>query len=218
MKYPIIEIFDSLEGEGKRQGEAATFIRLAGCNLRCKWCDTTYSHDKNAATIMTAKEIIAECNTRFKRVTLTGGEPLAASHMDTLIALLSDKDFAVNVETNGSIDIAPFRHTNVFFSVDYKLPSSHETERMLWKNFITLRSYDVVKFVVGSQHDLQHMLHVLVRMKRHYSNDKYGMPYIYVTAVKSAFDMQMLAKAIMEEPILKYARLYTQLHKAIDIR
>ena len=77
-KYKIVEIFDSIEGEGKRSGQLATFVRTAGCNLRCSYCDTLYAlSEKNCEyTELTSDEIISRLNPLYRKVTLTGGEPL----------------------------------------------------------------------------------------------------------------------------------------------
>ena len=76
----VTEIFDSIDGEGIRTGQPCTFIRLAGCNLRCSYCDTLYSlfgeDEPCEYTEMSTDEILKAVNPLFKRVTLTGGEPL----------------------------------------------------------------------------------------------------------------------------------------------
>ena len=76
--FNIIEKFVSIDGEGPSAGELATFIRFQGCNLRCAWCDTTYSFDKSEITeVLSAEEIYSYIKeTGVSNVTLTGGEPL----------------------------------------------------------------------------------------------------------------------------------------------
>ena len=79
-KLKIVEIFDSIDGEGKRTGQPCTFIRLAGCNLRCSYCDTLYAlfgeKEECVYEEMSVQEIMKRVNPLYKRVTLTGGEPL----------------------------------------------------------------------------------------------------------------------------------------------
>lgn len=77
-EFPLVEIFDSVEGEGKRTGYMAVFVRFAGCNLRCSYCDTAYSWNvKDAAEVLNLAELLDRIHSYpWKKVTLTGGEPL----------------------------------------------------------------------------------------------------------------------------------------------
>lgn len=99
----VVEIFKSIDGEGKRAGELATFIRLAGCNIICSYCDSMYAHDVHGKDVfdMTVDEIIEKCfELNCPNITLTGGEPLVHPHVATLIAELSKTNkFDINVET-----------------------------------------------------------------------------------------------------------------------
>ena len=110
--FNIIEKFVSIDGEGPSAGELATFIRFQGCNLRCAWCDTTYSFDKSEITeVLSAEEIYSYIKeTGVSNVTLTGGEPLFQENIDEILSLLNDdKSLTVHIETNGAIDISPFK-------------------------------------------------------------------------------------------------------------
>ncbi len=148
-KLIVNEIFDSIDGEGKTAGQLATFIRLCGCNLRCSYCDTTYAFTEGKE--MAVADIVRRVS--YPHVTLTGGEPLCQDIGGLLQAL---KDRSVNIETNGSMDITPyFAYPHVWFTVDYKSLSSQMADHMLAKNFSALRPQDVLKFVVGSEDDLQ---------------------------------------------------------------
>ena len=120
----VNEIFGSIDGEGIRAGELASFVRLAGCNLRCSYCDTQYALDKNAGTEMLVNEIIDELNKiGIKNVTLTGGEPLQHKDIDILIDELIKSNYKVNIETNGSINIEKYVG-KCLITMDYKCPSS----------------------------------------------------------------------------------------------
>jgi 7-carboxy-7-deazaguanine synthase len=101
-KLQVIEIFDSIEGEGKRAGQLVTFIRLTGCNLRCSYCDTEYAFSDGKD--FSVNEIMEQVN--HSKVTLTGGEPLLQANVPQLLAALHGHE--VNIETNGSINIEPF--------------------------------------------------------------------------------------------------------------
>lgn len=91
-KYKVVERFVSINGEGQRAGELAVFIRFAGCNLNCSYCDTKWA---NAADVpyeeLSAEELYDYIKrTEIKNVTLTGGEPLIAEDIDKLLLLLAD--------------------------------------------------------------------------------------------------------------------------------
>ncbi len=99
----IAEIFRSIQGEGLRQGEPTHFIRLAGCNLRCAFCDTKYAWGGGEDfTLLDILETIKKNNTRFPAewVCLTGGEPLLQD-VGELVRVLKQEGFRVQVETNG---------------------------------------------------------------------------------------------------------------------
>ncbi len=220
MKYKVIEIFDSIDGEGIRTGLPVSFIRLAGCNLRCSYCDTLYSlfgeEEPCEFTEMTESQILSKLNPLYKRVTLTGGEPLIAPYIDSLINELLGYGYEVNVETNGACDIKKLlgkikNPQNLFFTIDYKLPSSDMEDRMLIDNFFNLKENDVIKFVVGSDEDALTMLTLIKRLKAHYEK----MPHIFIGAVYGAFGLESLAKLIIKEPVLSDARLQVQLHKIV---
>lgn len=164
----VVEIFKSIDGEGKRAGLPTTFIRLAGCNLRCAYCDTSYSFDVNAAKEMSVDEIIEECKQYgVASITITGGEPLVHPHVATLLAEMNKTGmFDINIETNGSIDPSKYHGlSDVWFTVDYKCPSSGEEAKMDPLAFRTLRKQDVLKFVVGCDEDLYKALDVIIKYR-----------------------------------------------------
>lgn len=153
----VVEIFHSIEGEGIRTGMPVTFIRLAGCNLRCLYCDTTYAQNITDGELISIDEIVKRV--RFKAVTITGGEPLLHENpVIELINKLNKEGHYVNIETNGSISILPFvlpvRSGRGFFTVDYKCPCSGMQDKMVEENFSIMDENDVLKFVVSSEEDL----------------------------------------------------------------
>lgn len=96
MKYPVVEIFDSIQGEGFHIGTPVTFIRLAGCNLKCPWCDTDYEK----YTEMTADEITFKIH--YNKVVITGGEPTIHDLIPLLNALKDTPGHYIALETNGT--------------------------------------------------------------------------------------------------------------------
>lgn len=216
----VIEIFNSIDGEGIRTGQPCTFIRLAGCNLRCTYCDTLYAlfgeEEPCEYREMSVEEILKEVQPRFKRITLTGGEPLIHPDCDKLVDTLLRQRYEVNIETNGAVDTAAFRNSvyrsdKLFFTIDYKLPSSGMEDKMLLGNFTSLRENDVIKFVVGSDEDLDRMRYVLNWLIPIY--DK--MPHIFAGVVFKSFEPLKLVNAIINEEIFKDVRYQIQLHKVI---
>jgi organic radical activating enzyme len=100
-KYPIMEHFFTIQGEGTYSGRAAYFIRIAGCDVGCVWCDVKESWDKDQHTTMTIKEIIekvAESKTDF--VVITGGEP-AIYDLRPLVDQLKSLGITIAIETSG---------------------------------------------------------------------------------------------------------------------
>ncbi|MCL2847672.1 MAG: radical SAM protein [Firmicutes bacterium] len=228
MKFNVIEIFDSIEGEGIRQGLPATFIRLGGCNLSCNWCDTKYACNPKNFIEMDLDKIVARVNPNYKRVTLTGGEPLLHKGVKKLIKALIKSNIEINIETNGSINISDFIMSyEMLFTIDYKLPSSGESNKMLWDNYTKHISDEEdnyndlvisVKFVIGSDNDLLAFAKIAEDIiAYHRSNNSY-MPKIFATVVAEQFDPKKLADYILQNPILKDVCMQVQLHKAIGVK
>lgn len=216
----IVEIFDSIDGEGIRTGQTAAFIRLAGCNLRCSYCDTAYAlfgeDEPCEYTEMTVDEVVEKVNTGFGRVTLTGGEPLLHGESADLVKRLLSDDVEVNIETNGAVDITEFSKklpdtSGMFYTIDYKLPSSGMTDKMIWNNFLNLRPCDVIKFVVGSDEDVSVMKAVMDKLIKHYDI----MPHIYAGVVFGQYEPRDLVETIMKEPLFKDVVFQLQIHKVI---
>lgn len=107
IKYPVIEIFDSIQGEGCLAGFPVTFVRFAGCNLACSWCDTKESWDtaanKSKVTMMTAEEIAKEVSLEF--VVLTGGEP-TIHDLTEVCNTLNAEGHKICIETNGTNEVS----------------------------------------------------------------------------------------------------------------
>ena len=159
MSFKVVEIFESINGEGMRAGELAVFVRMKGCNLSCNYCDTMWANEADCEfEEMTADRIVERVKkSGIKNVTLTGGEPLLQKDADKLIKLFSDeKDIRVEIETNGSVNLSPFlKYENTSFTMDYKLPESDMEKYMDLENFKILRKKDTLKFVASSVNDLK---------------------------------------------------------------
>jgi len=151
----VYEIFRSVQGEGIMMGVPTAFVRLEGCNLRCRWCDTKFSYEGGRE--MELDEIV-ETVERFglKEVCVTGGEPLLQDIMPLLQRLLAD-GYHILLETNGSLNISDHLIDGVLISMDWKVPSSGESDKMLLDNLVHLRESDQIKFVVENADDLAYV-------------------------------------------------------------
>jgi 7-carboxy-7-deazaguanine synthase len=149
----IIEIFHSVQGEGPFTGLRTTFIRTARCNLRCVWCDTTYSFGPGKERSLRSIVRQVEAN-RTTYACLTGGEPLLQREAPALLRELSKRGVTTVVETGGSLDVTPVLGIDrVVISLDVKCPGSKMESHNRWENLGLLRPSDVVKFVVADRKD-----------------------------------------------------------------
>lgn len=207
--YPVVEIFKSIEGEGIRTGYPTIFVRFAGCNLRCSWCDTDYSHKAEDGNLQTTTQILEQIfNLGCKRVTFTGGEPLISG--GEFIKFFQKNYgglFDINIETNGSVDISEFAQYSTMFTLDYKCPSSGVESEMLTENFSYLQDGDVIKFVVANDEDLETVGSVLLT---HTPN----CDHIFISPVFGQMDLQKLADFVVKHDFLK-VRMGLQIHKFI---
>ena len=97
-EFPVVELFDSIDGEGKRTGLMAIFVRFAGCNLRCTYCDTAYAlRRSDALEVLTGEELLERIHKYpWKRITFTGGEPMLQNLLP-LCQILSDEGYDINI-------------------------------------------------------------------------------------------------------------------------
>jgi len=146
----ITEIFRSLQGEGKNQGKPCLFIRLAGCNLNCRWCDTAYA--QSGGIEMSIDAVLEHAwHPNPSYICITGGEPLLqADDLEQLLVLLHGRGITIDIETNGTID---FTRVQPYASIcmDVKCPSSGEQSDI--RLLDALRPQDTVKFVVQDETD-----------------------------------------------------------------
>ena len=149
----IAEIFRSIQGESSYSGLPTVFIRLAGCNLRCRYCDTAFAQDGGEE--MSIDEVLHQAlSYGLDMVEITGGEPLFQDETPALASALISSGCKVLVETNGSLDISLLPEGAVRI-MDIKCPSSGENHAVLWENLWKLRLADEVKFVISDRHDYE---------------------------------------------------------------
>ena len=149
----VIEVYASVQGESTFAGLPCVFVRLAGCNLRCTWCDSTWTF--TGGEHRSIDDVVAEV-ARFgiPLVEVTGGEPLVHRQAIPLMERLLAAGHTVLLETSGSRDIGPVP-AGVHTILDLKPPDSGEERANLWSNVEKLRPGDEVKFVLASRRDYE---------------------------------------------------------------
>jgi 7-carboxy-7-deazaguanine synthase len=183
----INEIFYSLQGEGGLAGVPSVFVRLAGCPLRCRWCDTKYAWPESAGTEYTADQI----NTKVEsypasHLIVTGGEPMTNPELSDLLNTLDRENLHITIETSG-IKFIPDLPCDLM-SVSPKLSNSTPTEAELAAQHEKQRfdlpalqqlmdSYKYqLKFVVEGKEDLKEITQCLEKLKKAKPDKVFLMP------------------------------------------
>lgn len=213
MNFKVVEKFVSINGEGRSCGQLSVFVRFAGCNLNCSYCDTTWANEKDVSYELMSSEDIYEYikSTEVKNVTLTGGEPLLQEGiLDLLKKLSKDKELSIEIETNGSILLSKFSDIEnpPSFTMDYKLPSSNMEDKMCLDNFKHLTKRDTIKFVSGSMEDLEKVKYLIDKFKLTVNTN------VYISPVFGKIDMDKIVEFMINNK-LNGVNLQIQLHKII---
>lgn len=211
VSFKVVEMFESVDGEGSTVGCITTFLRLHGCNLACPYCDTKYSWNGCKEYIEMEMEAILDKLDSYghKRVTLTGGEPLIQPHIFELIDTLLGKGYKVNVETNGTV-VVPIQYqsnNDIIFTIDYKCTSSGMKEKMVEQSW--LASKNVIKYVVGTEQDLLDMKEEVLAWR-----SRIGHPQQFVSPVFGQIDPARIVEFVLENK-LDEVRVQIQMHKVI---
>lgn len=206
MELMVNEIFYSLQGESSWAGLPFVFVRLTGCNLRCRYCDTRYAYAEGSSRRI---DTILDQVSRFacRRVTLTGGEPLLQQQCPDLVSRLLSRGFIVTLETNGSQDIGRVDQACIKI-MDLKCPSSGMQAHNRWENLELLSPNDEVKFVVADQADFEFARMAIARI-----GDRIPATHVLLSPAHGEMEMQQLAQWMLNAHV--EARLQVQLHKII---
>lgn len=151
----IIEIYKSVQGESSFAGLPCIFVRLAGCNLRCTWCDSEYTF--TAGRKMSLDEVMAEVKTLecVSLVEITGGEPmLQEREVVPLMEDLLNEGYEVLIETSGERPLVSVPKS-VHKIVDVKCPASRESGTFRLENLEALTKNDEAKFVIADRRDYE---------------------------------------------------------------
>lgn len=152
-RLKLTEIFYSIQGEALDSGWPSVFIRLTGCPLRCRYCDTAYAFSGGRAWTLDA--VLGEvAGYGVRHVCVTGGEPLAQPGCLSLLTLLCERGYEVSLETGGALDIAPV-DPRVKRIMDVKTPGSGEAVRNREANIAQLTARDALKFVICNRSDYE---------------------------------------------------------------
>ncbi|MBU1041506.1 MAG: radical SAM protein [Proteobacteria bacterium] len=208
MSLQVCETFTSIQGESSFAGWPCAFVRLTGCNLRCRWCDTAYAYEGGSTRSVdrSVDDLVEEVRaTGCRLAEITGGEPLLQAETPELAARLAALGLTVLVETNGSQDISVLPPEAIAI-VDMKGPTSGEAQRMDLGNLSRLRARDEVKFVIGNRDDYAHMLSLLPRLDT-------ARNTVNASPLHGALAPAELARWLLQDRL--HVRLNLQQHKHI---
>ena len=202
----VVETFVSIQGETTPAGRTCFFIRLEGCDLACRYCDTRYAASGGREMSIGELTRLAE-RSGIPLVEITGGEPILQEETPALCRALLERGFEVMLETNGARPIGDVP-AQVRRIVDCKLPDSGMSDRMLSENYAGLTPRDEVKFVVSSKRDFEFAEAVCARYALASKT-----PHLLVSPVWGRVDLGELAGWVLASA--QPFRLQLQLHKII---
>ncbi len=212
MKLKISEIFFSLQGEGPLVGWPTIFIRVFGCNLHCKWCDTPYAKGEGMYREIELQEILNFWKKEYSEIfhfTITGGEPLLQEEVYYLMEELLKRKATVCLETNGSISIEKVPK-EVVKVVDFKTPSSGMEKFNLYENLKFLNKKDALKFVIQDREDFEWALKKMEELKIG------EITQVFFSPVTPVLSPKVLADWILKTK--KNIRFQLQLHKILSLK
>ncbi len=202
----VSEIYLSVQGESTHVGRLCAFVRLAACDLRCRWCDTPYAF--TGGRKMSIDEVLADVGRlECRLVEITGGEPLLQPDVCVLMERLLALGFEVLLETGGHVPIDNVPD-EVVAIVDVKCPASGESDRMHWPNLDQLSPHDEVKFVIQDRADFDYACGVVDR-----HNLAARTAAVLFSPVHGALAPADLARWMLDRHVP--ARLQLQAHKYI---
>ncbi|HPQ41414.1 MAG TPA: radical SAM protein [bacterium] len=205
----IHEIFESIQGESSFAGLPFVFIRLAGCNLNCAWCDTPDARGTDGTMQHVEDVLTAVARSGMSHVCVTGGEPLLQMHCIHLLRCLVEHGYVTTLETNGSLDIGVVP-AGVIRILDVKCPSSGMARLNRLENLDVLTERDEVKFVIGDRGDYEFARRIFNENLRNFKGP------VFVSPVSGALSPEHLANWVLSDKIP--LRVHLQLHKIIRMK
>jgi 7-carboxy-7-deazaguanine synthase len=211
----VSELFFSIQGESSFAGYPCVFIRLSGCNLRCNYCDASYTYKESGKKLPLSEILQFVNNYPNAIVEITGGEPLLQKNSLVLMQSLLDLGKTVLLETNGSLDIADVPD-KIIKIMDIKCPDSGMHTKMLLNNLVKLTSRDEIKCVLSSRDDYEWAVAVLQQHDLLYNSLEGGAnqkPKVLFSPVMGDLEAKKLAEWILQDNLP--VRLQIQLHKIL---
>ncbi len=216
----LIEIYKSVQGESSFAGRPCIFVRLAGCNLRCSWCDSEYTFTGGYKMTLEEVEAAVSALAPVKLVEFTGGEPmLQAGELVPLMQRMLASGYELMIETSGERPLQDVPE-EVHKIVDVKCPGSGEGGTFRMENLAALTKRDEVKFVVSDRVDYEFARTFL---REHALAEKTGAVLLSPAWKKAslperstancALDPKTLVEWMLEDAL--EARLSLQVHKYI---
>lgn len=210
----ISELFYSIQGESTYAGYPCVFIRLAGCNLRCSFCDATYTYEEPATQYPLSQLIVYINKYPAALIQITGGEPLLQKNVYALMKQLLYKERTILLETNGSVCLNKVPAA-VIKIMDLKCPGSGMADKMDFNNLALLTPADELKFVLCSRNDYLWALEILRNHIPHFNDPAQlkNRVKILFSPMTDALAATDLAQWLMDDCL--QIRLQLQLHKTL---
>ncbi|MEE2931614.1 MAG: 7-carboxy-7-deazaguanine synthase QueE [Bacteroidota bacterium] len=142
-ELPLMEAFNSIQGEGFHSGSSAYFLRIGGCDVGCHWCDVKESWDASRHPLISIDDIINDISSTVKTVVITGGEPLMYN-LSLLTSRLKEKDIQIHLETSGAYPLSGL--------FDWICVSPKKKQNVLDK---IKPMVDELKIIVSNKHDMK---------------------------------------------------------------
>ena len=206
MELLVNEIFYSIQGESTASGLPSIFVRLTGCNLNCRFCDTEYAKSEGKAIDIDFLIETIKNQKGFNHITITGGEPLLQENSYYLIDKLCKLKYTVQIETNGSLPIKNL-HRKSRKIIDVKTPSSGEENSFHHNNLKHITKHDEFKFIISDMNDYQFSKDFI------HKNLHKTESIINFSPAYNSIDYSKLAGLILTDRL--DVRLNLQLHKLI---
>lgn len=209
----VNDIFYSIQGESSFAGYPCKFVRLAGCNLKCGYCDTKDALDIKNSKPLSVDEIISVLHSiggdrNVRLAEITGGEPLLQEKVFDLFGELIKLNYIVLLETNGTISLKKVPK-KVIKIIDVKCPSSGFSNEFNYENLKYISMSDEVKFVLGTGEDYDFAKNFL-------KINKINTDKVIFSAIEGSMPSKKLAEKILNDGL--NVRLGIQLHKILRLK